>query len=292
VAALTAVVVVTAPGLERAGPPPGWLRVTMLEVGQGESIVVQFPAGQSLLVDAGGVAGGFDVGGRVVTPALWALGVRRLTWLAFTHGDLDHADGLLAVADILRPQEVWEGVPVLRDERRQALHQFARARGIAWRRLQRGDAMELGGVDLTVLHPPPPEWERQRIRNDDSLVMRIRSGEADLLLTGDIGGAVEGPLHDDTPPRALRVLKVAHHGSRTSTSHELVREFPPHLALISAGRGNLFGHPAPEVLARLAAVGAVTFRTDRDGAIRLETNGRDVRIETMTGRRRWFSLWP
>jgi competence protein ComEC len=290
---ISAIVIMTAPGVERAAPPRGWLRATLLDVGQGESIVIQFPSGQSLLIDAGGVPSGFDVGGRVVVPALWALGVRRLDWLAFTHADLDHADGMLAVAEVMRPREVWEGTPVPRDERREALRDFALAHRMAWRQLQRGDVLELGGVEVRVLHPPPPDWERQRVRNDDSLVIRIRYGDLDLLLTGDVGRAVEDQLAQEVPAgRALRVLKVAHHGSRTSTSAEFIEGAPPHIALISAGRGNLFGHPAPDVVARLVAAGAAIFRTDRDGAIRLETNGRDVRIETMDERRRWFSLWP
>jgi competence protein ComEC len=293
VAAFAAVVLVMAPGVERAAPPGGWLRATMLDVGQGEAIVIQFPSGQSLLVDAGGVPSGYDVGGRVVVPALWALGVRRLDWLAFTHADLDHMDGTLTVADVMRPREVWEGTPVPRDERRQALRDFSSARGVAWRQLQRGDVLELGGVEVRVLHPPPPDWERQRVRNDDSLVIRIRYGDLELLLTGDIGRAVETQLGGErSDRRTLRVLKVAHHGSRTSTSAAFMQDAPPHVALISAGRGNLFGHPAPDVLARLAGAGAVIFRTDRDGAIRLETDGRDVRIETITGGRRSFSLWP
>jgi competence protein ComEC len=291
-AALLAVVIATAPGLERRSPRAKWLRITMLDVGQAEAIAVQFPSGQSLLVDAGGVASGFDVGERVVVPALWALGVRRLDWLAFTHADLDHAGGTLAVAHILRPREVWEGIPVFRDERRQALREAARASGIGWRRLQAGDTIELGDVAVSVLHPAPPEWERQRVRNDDSLVMRVVYGDVEILLTGDIGGAVEAQLDAAVAPRRVRVLKVAHHGSRTSTSPDFVAGLRPHLAFVSAGRGNLFGHPAREVLARLDGVGATVFRTDRDGAVQLETDGRVVRIETMDGRRRWFSPWP
>jgi competence protein ComEC len=169
----------------------------------------------------------------------------------------------------------------------------ADARGIAWRRLQQGDALEIGGAELVVLHPPPPDWERQRVRNDDSLVIRVRYGEVELLLTGDIGRAAEAalPVGADQAPR-LRVLKVAHHGSRTSTSAGFLDDFVPRVALVSAGRSNLFGHPALDVTTRLTRAGAALFRTDRDGAVRVETDGRDVRVETMAGERRWFSLWP
>jgi competence protein ComEC len=287
-----AAVILTAPGLGRAWPDRGWLRLTMLDVGQGESLLVQFPSGQSLLIDAGGVPGDFDVGGRIVVPALWALGVRRLDWLAFTHGDLDHAGGAAAVAETLRPREIWEGIPVPRDPLRQALFQSAAARGVAWRRLQRGDVLELGGVELAVLHPPPPDWERQRVRNDDSLLLRVRYGDVDLLLTGDVSRTVEnGLLASVADAGRLRVLKVAHHGSRTSTSLDWLRAAPPHVALISAGRRNPFGHPAREVLGRVSDLGAAIFRTDLDGAVQVETNGTDVKVVTVAGREAWFSLW-
>ncbi len=294
VAVLSGLAILTAPTVERAAPSRGWLRMTMLDVGQGEALLIQFPTGQSLLVDAGGVPSGFDLGGRVVVPALWALGVRRLDWLAFTHADLDHVDGARAVTAILRPREVWEGTPVLRDARREALRELAVSQGVGWRQLQRGDTLDVGPVRLSILHPPLPDWERQRVRNDDSLVMQVRYGEVEWLLTGDVGRAVETQLAvaDEAGHIRLRVLKVAHHGSRTSTSAELLDRAPPEVALISAGRGNLFGHPAPEVTARLVAAGAELFRTDQDGAIRLESNGREVRVETMSGRRRVFSAWP
>lgn len=293
-AAVSALVIVTAPAVEQSAPSRGWLRATMLDVGQGDAILVQFPTGQSLLVDTGGVPSGFDLGGRVVVPALWALGVRRLDWLAFTHADLDHVDGARAVAAIMRPREMWEGTPVPPDPRREALRVFAASRGIAWRRLQRGDTLEIGGVALSILHPPLPDWERQRVRNDDSLVIRLRHGEIELMLTGDIGRATEVQLDtgDESSGVRLRVLKVAHHGSRTSTSAEFLNRAPPQIALISAGRGNLFGHPAPDVTARLKAAGAELFRTDQEGAIRLDSDGREVRVQTMAGRRRVFSAWP
>jgi competence protein ComEC len=292
-ALLSGIVIVTAPWLGRAAPARGWLRATMLDVGQGEALVVQFPSGQSLLVDAGGVPGAFDVGGRVVVPALRALGVRRLDWLAFTHADLDHAGGAVAVAEALEPHEIWEGTPVPRDVRRQALYAHAAARGVAWRHLQRGDVLIVGAVELAVLHPPPPDWERQRVRNDDSLVLRLRYGSVELLLTGDISRAIEHALIAEASDRSrFRILKVAHHGSRTSTSAEWLYAAGPHLALISAGRNNLFGHPAPEVTRRLTASGATIYRTDRLGAIQVETDGRQLRVQSMEGRPRWFSLWP
>jgi competence protein ComEC len=286
VAATCLAVIVTSPNLSPAAPAHGRLRVAILDVGQGDAIAVQFPTGQSLLVDAGTSSPGFDTGARIVQPALWSLGIRRLDWLALTHGDLDHAGGAASVLRDLRPREVWEGVPVWRDPRVQGLRAAAQQSGAAWRRLVKGDAFEVGSVLVDAMHPPLPDWERQKIRNDDSIVLRLRFGSIAVWLTGDIGVAVEAGLPTgDESAAALRILKVPHHGSRTSSSPPFLRALLPHVALVSAGRGNTFGHPAPDVLTRYEQLGIEVFRTDRDGAIIIETDGRDADIRTAGGRR-------
>ncbi len=240
-------------------------------------------SGQSLLLDAGGSATSFDVGARVVEPALWALGIRRLDWLALTHGDVDHAGGAPSVLRDLRPREVWEGIPVPRDARMQQLRANAEAQGVVWRRLLAGHVFETGSVLVEVLNPPAPDWERRDNRNDDSLVLRLQFGAVSLLLTGDIERPAEEALSLDHAPR-LRLLSAPHHGSRTSSSPALLSGWRPQAVMVSAGRGNSFGHPAPEVLERYAAAGAEVFRTDVDGAIVIESDGRNVSVETASGR--------
>ncbi len=116
------------------------------------------------------------------------------------------------------------------------------------------------------------------------MVLEIVHGDAALLLTGDIGADVERAILPQLTPAPLRILKVAHHGSRTSSSTALLESWRPHVALISAGRGNSFGHPTADVLARLEAIGAEIFRTDLDGQITLETDGRTLAVRTFTGR--------
>jgi competence protein ComEC len=213
-----------------------------------------------------------------------ALGVRDLTWLAVTHGDRDHIGGALGVTEDLTPLEIWEGVPVFRDPELRRLRQTATERGMVWRTMRAGARLEIGRVTIDALHPPEPDWERQRVRNDDSVVFRIRYGGVDVLLTGDAGAEFESRLPEDLSSSRIRILKAGHHGSRTSTSDRLVDAMRPHAALVSVGRGNLFGHPAADVLARLRAAGAEIFRTDRDGAISVETDGVTVRILTALGR--------
>src|SRR4029077_5443969 len=134
--------------------------------------------------------------------------------------------------------------------------------------------------------PGVPDWERQRVRNDDSVVLEVLYGDVALLLTGDIGADVERQIVPRLVPAKTRILKVAHHGSRTSTSQALLDAWRPDIALISCGRMNTFGHPAPEVIARLTAIGARIYRTDLDGEITLQTDGQHVVVTTFTGEKR------
>ena len=278
-------IIVAAPAVTRRQPQAEHLRISVIDVGQGDAILVQSSFGPALLIDAGGSPGSFDVGGRVVTPAIWALGERRLMWLAVTHGDRDHAGGATAVAQDLDPREIWEGVPVSSVAELARLREWATAHGAAWRTVHAGARLDLGPVRIDAIHPPPPDWERPRVRNDDSLVIRIRYGNFDALLTGDAGAEFERSLPLDLQSSGIRVLKAGHHGSRSSTSAELVQSMRPQVALISVGGGNLFGHPAGDVITRLQAAGTEVFRTDRDGAITVETDGVRAWVLTALGRR-------
>ncbi len=265
-------------------PAPGdRLRLTMFDVGQGEALLLQTPAGGAVMVDAGGAAfegTAFDIGGRVLAPALWAHGVRQLDALAITHGDPDHIGGARAIVRDFTPRQIWKGIPVPRHAPSRELLSAVRAAGIDVLRHHAGSRIGDGDLRIRVLHPPTPDWERQRVRNDDSLVLEVRHGEVAILLTGDVSAEVERALLSALSPARIRILKVAHHGSRTSTSQELLDAWKPQIALISCGRGNRFGHPAPEVLRRLEAAGVRVYRTDRDGQITLGTDGKDVSVRT------------
>ncbi|MDP7690406.1 MAG: DNA internalization-related competence protein ComEC/Rec2 [Vicinamibacterales bacterium] len=289
--ALAAIWVVSAlsrPALT-GGPPAGWMRVSFLDVGQADATLVQTPSGRSLLVDAGGsISPRSDIGSRVVAPALWALGVRRLDVAALSHGDPDHIGGLGAVVQDFAPREVWEGVPVPRHRQLDALRLAAANAGAAWRRVTAGDRFDLGGVSIAVVHPPPPDWERVRVRNDDSIVLDVRYGDVAVLLPGDIGQEVEGRVANAIDPVAFRIVKVPHHGSAGSSSPGLVEATEPCVAVISAGQANPFGHPAPEVVRRYRDTGALVLDTGRDGAVTVETDGREVWVRTEGGRRFGF----
>ena len=264
----------------------GRLHVTFIDVGQGDASLVRFPGGGTLLVDAGGIGfeSSFDIGERIVAAVVRDAGFYRLDRLALTHGDPDHIGGAGSVIEEFRPREVWEGIPVPRFAPLTALRVQAQAGGAHWANVYAGDRTTIDGVEVSAWHPTAADWERQKVRNDDSIVLELRWRDVSILLTGDIGRSVEAELARSIPPAPLRVVKMAHHGSLTSSSEPFLAAVRPGVAVVSAGRANHFGHPAPEVLARYRAVGAEIFRTDRDGAVTVSTDGTDIDVRTFTGR--------
>ena len=262
------------------------LHVTFLDVGQGDSAYVVFPRGSTLLVDAGGLSASstFDIGDRVVAPVLRDAGFRRVDRVALTHGDPDHIGGAASILREFRPREVWEGIPVPRFQPLTALRIAAHMAGARWANVYRGDRVEIDGVEVVAQHPAPADWERQKVRNDDSLVLELRWRDVSVLLTGDIGKGVERDVAAAIPPARLRVVKIPHHGSLTSSTPLFLAALHPRIVVASAGRGNHFGHPVPEVLERYRAIGAEVFRTDQDGAVMVNTDGKSIEVRTFTGR--------
>jgi competence protein ComEC len=265
----------------------GVLRVIVLDVGHADAVLVQLPDRRSLLVDAAGspAGGGFDIGGRVVAPALWALGTRRLDALVVSHGDPDHVGGAASVLRDFRPREIWEGVPVPKLEALALLRAAAERAHAAWVQRRAGERLTFGEVTLAVWHPPEADWERQKVRNDDSLVVEIRYRGVSIVLPGDIGSGIERRLLPGVSTSPLRVLKVPHHGSATSSSREFLAALRPDVAIISAGPTTKV---PDEVLARYRALGTTMFRTSEDGAVTVTTDGKRVVIETFRGRRLSF----
>ncbi len=250
------------------------LRVTFLDVGQGDAALIELPDGPRLLVDGGpGGARRFDVGERVLAPVLWNRPLARLDVVALSHWDIDHSGGLAAVLTRFRVGEFWESgrAPAGAPDTVAAL---ARAR-VPRRALEAGQRLRLGSAVLTVLGPGPGP---PLAANDDSLVLRLDWRGLSLVLTGDLGPRGEALLLERAGPLRATTLKVAHHGSRSSSGAALLDAVRPRLAVISVGARNPFRHPSPEVLARLEAAGARVYRTDRDGAVIVESDGREVRV--------------
>ena len=249
----------------------GRLHLTALDVGQGDALVVRTPEGRVMVVDTGGSrARGFDAGASVVAPHLWRLGVRRLDRLVLSHAHPDHVGGLRFVLRAFQVGEVWEGPAPIRDATYAEMDQALRTAGVARRTVTAGVSELWDGIALDVLGPPSPARPPWRTRNDDSIVLLLRHGQLRMLLSGDIEAAGEGRL----APGSCQVVKVPHHGSRTSSTLRFVSAAAPRLAIVSAGFRNPFGHPHPEVVERYLRSGALVLRTDRDGAVSVSSDGR------------------
>jgi len=254
-----------------------YLRVTYLDVGQGNSALIQFPGNERMLIDGGGFARGtFDVGRMVVAPFLFHSKILDIDYLVLTHPQVDHMNGLRFIASHFHPKEFWYSGYGVKNQSFSELMEVIEAKKIK-KRLPadlRG-GRQISGVKIEVLHPLPGENREQLLEtsaglNDKSLVLKLSYGGESLLFPGDL----ERPGEEVVTSRAGALLKsdvllVPHHGSKTSCSKTFIQKVKPRLSIISSGRGNYFGFPHSETLKRLEAMGSHIVRTDEVGAVQL-----------------------
>ncbi|MBI2354466.1 MAG: DNA internalization-related competence protein ComEC/Rec2 [Deltaproteobacteria bacterium] len=275
--------------LVTGAPADGRLHVIMLSVGQGESMLIRMPEGDTMLVDGGGYLrdNGRDFGERILAPALFRLGVRRIDRMVMTHSHSDHSGGLAYVALTLPVGEFLEAAPGGDGEDYERLRANLVAKRVPMRHLSSGEVIRLSGsVAMTVLSPPRTAQHHTvetfdgKEMNEDSLVFRLSHGANSVLFTADSGFPAEERILASKAAVASSVLKVGHHGSRFSTSAPFLDRVAPQIALISAGYGNSFGLPSKRTLGLLEKRGIRTYRTDRDGSIELVSDGSGWEIFT------------
>src|SRR3990170_1007822 len=278
---------VAAVALGAAARPDGRLRLTVLDIGQGDAILLEGDRGSRLLVDSGPDPDRL----LALLDARLPPWDRRIDLVVLTHPHEDHAAGLALLLARYRVDAVAE--PGMRGPGPGYAAYRAALASLGWvsRRLAAGDHLALDGATIDVRWPPrdsvpaePPDSGTGI--NNVSLVLDVRFGARRLLLTGDVEEEIDPRLIADgvADGRRLDVLKVAHHGSRTSSTEAFLDALRPRVAIVSAGAGNPYGHPTAQALDRLRAAGARTYRTDRDGSVTSETDGHDLRVHASGGR--------
>lgn len=245
---------------------PGAVTVTAVDVGQGTAVLVRGPTGEALLVDGGGFYDDrFDVGRYVLSPYLRHERVRSLGAVALSHPHPDHVGGLPYIIENFEVREVWTNGAVSDAEAFVRFLDATTRKALVPRRLNTDTPpFSFDGMAVRVLNPPPRDMEDD---NDKSLVLHLSWRGKGILIPGDISRGVEEQICLQNPALRADVLVVSHHGSRYATSERLLDQVKPAVALISAGKENLFGLPHRETLERLSKRGVKIYRTDRDGAI-------------------------
>ncbi len=279
-----------------AARPDGRLHVDFLDVGQGDAALITFPAGGTMLVDGGGLfdhrsnnddeAEPFEpdvrgIGEAVVSEVLWSKGLSRIDYIVATHADADHVKGL---ADVVRNFSVgWALFGRMPKDDPDLIELYAALirRGIPVETVGRGDVLHIGETRIEIAHPLVIANVDAPSTNGESVVLRIVYGERAFLLTGDIESAAEQQLVDLARPLNADVVKIAHHGSRTSSIPAFVRAINAQVGIISVGRRSQFGHPHPEVVARWQAAGAILLTTGTSGMISISTDGHDLKVEQL-----------
>jgi len=263
------------------------LRVTYLDVGQGNSAVVEFPGHGVMLIDGGGFHGGsFDVGQHVVAPYLWHRRFHRLEAMVLSHAHPDHFRGLNFIASHFSVRQFWNNkLPNGQPDFVHLMNKLAKKNVACLGPQELSSLQNIQGVEIQLLHPPPhfspePKIPSARDLNNRSLVLRLNYKNISLLFPGDIEKETEYRLINQPFLEPVDVLLVPHHGSRTSSSLGFLHRLKPQIAVFSVGFDNPFRLPSGQVLKRYRDLGVKIYRTDHHGAITISTDGEKIEVDT------------
>ncbi len=266
------------------------VRMTVLDVGQGDAILLELPGRRTILIDGGGVFDDrFDIGEQVVVPFLLSQWIGRLDLVVLSHPHPDHLNGLMAVLRHFPVGQVWDGGQRVESTTYLWFQEVLRDKRIPHKIYEAGHhTSEFDPVQIAVFHPPKPLLRgspRGRFSdvNSNSLVLAVRYDNVTLLLPGDIEDEAERLLLERGADLSAQVLKVPHHGGRTSSGLPFLQRVRPAVAVVSAGYHNRFRHPHQETIERYRANGVDLFRTDLDGAVTITTDGKTIDVVTMSG---------
>ncbi|MFC2162019.1 DNA internalization-related competence protein ComEC/Rec2, partial [Acidobacteriota bacterium] len=256
------------------------LRVTFIDVGQGDSILVEFPGKKKLLIDGGGIfSDSFDIGEQVLSPFLWEKGIKTIDYLVLTHPHPDHLNGLVSVSRNFKVREFWESLSPTANKSYEELLQNL-SQSTKHRRMFRGYSRNIEDSVIDILHPIERPIQSVSIDNEKSMVLRLSYGQTSFLFTGDIGEATERNMLENMISIKSDILKSPHHGSLSSSSEEFLNAVRPSVIVIQVGENNRFNFPHPIILQRYEDNGATLFRTDSHGAIEISSDGKEFKIRT------------
>lgn len=257
-----------------------FLKVTFIDVGQGDAILVEYPGKTKMLIDGGGIPNSeFDIGEHVVSPVLWNKGIKKIDYLVLTHAHPDHFYGLRAVVKNFKIREFWEAYSP-RDNQYYKNFKADIASSTIHRRVFKGIRENLNDVSIEVLYPEKENFIVQSAHNRQSLVLRIVYKSSAFLLTGDIEALGEEKLATSEQTLRSQILKSPHHGSRSSSSWPFLEAVSPDITVITVGRNNVYHFPHQEVLDRYEQLKVRVYRTDINGAVEIVTDGEEIKIRT------------
>lgn len=263
--------------------PSGKLQATFLDVGQGDSSLIEFPDGETLLIDGGGRYHEVDAGRLVVAPFLWNKGIDRINYMVATHPQADHIGGLVYLLKKFSIGEVWTNGTTKESRIAREFDETVMMKKLNQKTVEKGYFLHNGDLHIQVLNPNlknPVSSSTHARENNDGIVIKIDFGLKTLLFTADIEEEAEKRILAENPGMRATLLKVPHHGGRGSADPEFIQALSPEISVFSVGLHNPYHHPSLVTLLLYQKTPTIIHRTDQEGAFRFKTDGKEIEETT------------